>query len=425
MKSNGGRDMNALRLLLALCVFASASATGTASAADAVTHWNDVAVTNINAAGRFPAGLVDLAKVHLAIHDAVQAYEHSAEPYCADIANAAGSASAAAAKAARDVLVALLPAAQDATVESAYQDYLNLNSLVGDAGLAVGQQAAACIIGLRSSDGSFPTPAPTFFGGTQPGEWRPTTATPTSMVTPWLSGVTPFALKHSSQLRAEVGPPLLRSGLYIRDYNEVKSVGAKNSVTRTAEQTELANFYSDNLVVLMQRTLRTVVDAYASHLGESARVMALANVAAADGLISTWDSKIHYNLWRPITAIREGESDGNPFTVGDPGWEPFLTTPNYPDYTSGANALAASIMRTLMLFFRSDRLPFTVESKAAAATQKFRVYMHFSDLCQNMIDVRVYQGIHFRFADEVAYRTGVRAADWVFSHTLRPTGGSR
>ena len=422
MKSNGGRDMNVLRMLVTLCVCAWATGAGTASAADAVTHWNDVAVTNINAAGRFPAGLVDLAKAHLAIHDAVQAYEHSAEPYCADIANAAGSASAAAAKAARDVLVALLPPAQDATVETAYQDYLTVNGLVGNAGIAVGQQSAACIIGLRSSDGSFPVPAPTFFGGTLPGEWRPTTATPTSMAFPWLGSVTPFALKNSAQL-VDVGPPSLTSGLYTREYNEVKALGAKTGSTRTAAQTELANFYSDNFILLIQRTLRTVVDTYAQNLGESARVMALANVAAADAAITAWNAKLYYNFWRPITAIREGANDGNQFTEGDPAWEPFLATPNYPDYTSGANNLTSSIMRTLELFFRSDRLPFTVESKAAAASQKFRVYEHFSDVSEDVIEVRIYQGIHFRSADEVAFRTGRRAADWTVSHILKPING--
>lgn len=411
-------------VVFAASVFVWISGAAPAAAADAVTHWNDVATTNINAAGRFPAGLLDLAKMHLAIHDAVQAYEHSAEPYCADVANAAGSAEAAVAKAARDVLIALLPPAQDASVEAAYQAYLTDHSLAGNAGLAVGLQAAACIIGLRAGDGSFPANPPTFFGGSNPGEWRPTTATPTSMVTPWLGGVAPFALKNSDQL-LDVGPPALTSGLYTREYNEVKALGAKTGSTRTAAQTELANFYSDSLILLMQRTLRAVVDAYAGNLGASARVMALANVAAADAAITAWSAKVQYNFWRPVTAIREGANDGNPFTIGDPAWEPFLGTPNYPEYTSGANNLAASIMRTLELFFRSNRLPFTVESQAAAATQKFKVYERFSDLCKDMIEVRIYQGIHFRSADDVAFRSGSRSADWAVTHILKPINGGK
>jgi hypothetical protein len=145
--------MNRRRLVNAAirtaCAYMWASGAATVWAADAATHWNDVATTAINAAGRFPAGITDLAKVHLAIHDAVQAFEHTAEPYCADIANASGVPEAAVARAARDVLVAQLPAAQDATVEAAYQDYLAANGLGGNAGLAVGQQAAACILGLR------------------------------------------------------------------------------------------------------------------------------------------------------------------------------------------------------------------------------------------------------------------------------------
>ena len=423
MNSNRGPIMNASRRLAAVCVFAWASAAGTAAAADAVTHWNDVAATNINAAGRFPAGLVDMAKVHLAIHDAVQAYEHTAEPYCADIANASGSPLAAVAKAARDVLVALLPAAQDATVETAYQAYLAANSLGGNAGIGVGQQAAACIIGLRTGDGSFPANPVPFVGGTGPGEWRPTTPG-TTMAAPWLGDVPPFALKASDQL-VDVGPPSLTSGRYLHDYNEVKSLGAKNSTTRTPAQTELANFYSDNFVLLMERTLRTIAETYGNGLGDSARLLALANVAAADAAINSWNAKVKFNFWRPITAIREGQNDGNDATVGDPNWEPFITTPPYPDFTSGANNLVASMTRTLRLFFRSDRLPFTVESKAAAATQKFRGYQRFSDMASDVIEVRIYQGIHFRSADEAAYHAGVRSADWAVSHILKPLGGNR
>ena len=390
-----------------------------ALAADAVVHWNEVATTNMNAANRGPAGILDLAKVHLAIHDAVQAFDREYESYCGDIENATGSPAAAVARAARDVLIALLPAAQDAAVEAAYQAYLAANGLAGNAGLAVGQQAAACILALRANDGSFPTPPPTFFGGTEPGQWRPTTPTPTSMVQPWFASVEPFALKDPSQLTANVGPPALTSGHYARDYEEVKAVGSKNSTVRTPEQTDLANFYSEGFLILVPRTLRTIATAYSRDLGESARFFALATMASSDALISAWDSKLTWNFWRPVTAIREGDNDGNDRTVGDPLWEPFLTTPNYPDYTSGANNLVSAAMRTAQHVLKSDRLPFTVESKAPAAIDKLRTYERFSDMCQDVINVRIYQGIHFRFADEVAFQTGRRAADWVFSHMLR------
>jgi hypothetical protein len=417
--------MRVLRILTA-CGFISVAVASPAVAADAVLEWNEIAVTNVDAGGRGPAGILDMAKVHLAIHDAVQAYFHNAETYCADIDNASGSASAAVAAAARDVLVALLPPAQDTAVITVYNTYLSTNGLVGNAGIAVGQQAAACILNLRMNDGSFPTVNPsTFFGGTNPGEWRPTTPTPTSMVAPWLANVTPFAAKSSDQFGVNSPPKNLKSGIYAREYNEVKTLGGKTStaltiVTRTGAQTELANFFSEPFLVLIQRVARDILNRYGRDLSESARALALANVAAADAIIGTWGAKIEFNFWRPITAIRQGHLDGNAQTDADPAWEPFLTTPNYPDHPSGANNLTSSIMRTMELFFRSDRLPFTAETKAAAAAQKFRPYESFTDFRHDVVDVRIYQGIHFRTADEVAFVTGQQSADWAFSHILRP-----
>jgi hypothetical protein len=243
------------------------------------------------------------------------------------------------------------------------------------------------------------------------------------MTTPWLGSVVPFALKDSTQLLPAPGPPALTSGLYTRDYDEVKAVGSKTSSVRTPDQTELANFYSDNFLVLMQRNLRTIAETMGTDLGESGRLFALANMAAADALIGAWDAKVYYNLWRPITAIREGDADGNRHTVGDPLWEPFSATPPYPDYTSGANNLTSSIMRIVELFFGTEQITFIMESKAAAAANKFKTYHRLSDITQDVIDVRVYQGIHFRFADDVAFRSGRRSANWAFSHVLRPVSG--
>ena len=298
---------------------------------------------------------------------------------------------------------------QQLALDATYDTFLATNGLVGNPGIAVWQLAASCILGLRANDGSFPSPAPIFVGDTLPGAWRPT-APGTSMATPWLGSVVPFALNDSTQLRPAPGPPALTSGLYTRDYDEVKAIGSKTSTERTPDQTELANFYSDNFLVLMQRNLRTIAETMGTDLGESGRLFALANMAAADALIAAWDAKVYYNFWRPITAIREGDADGNRHTAGDPLWEPLIATPPYPDYTSGANNLTSSIMRIVELFFETDYLTFVMESKAAAAGNKFRTYHRLSDITQDVIDVRVYQGIHFRFADEVAFRSGRRSA---------------
>ena len=290
-------------------------------------------------------------------------YQHRFEPYAIDIASGAGSSSAAVAKAARDVLVAVI-SAQEAAVDTRYTNFLSLNGLVGNAGIATGAQAAAAMIALRANDGSFPSPPPTFSGGTGPGQWRSTASPAASMVAPWLADVTPFTLNSQAQLRPH-GPPHLESGLYARDYQEVKDYGGNdpNTTRRTQEQTDLAIFYSDNFIVLWQRTLRGVATTYIGNLGDSARMFALANLSAADAAIGAWDAKLYYNFWRPITAIRNADTDGNAQTIADPNWTPFIATPNYPDYTSGANNLTASMAVSLSNFFGQDKVTFTVESR--------------------------------------------------------------
>jgi hypothetical protein len=418
------RVRRAPKVLLVVTSLIGAGWTLPARAADAVTFWNEVA--NTASVARGPSSMLDMAKVHIAIHDAVQSFELRFEPYCATIPNATGSPAAAAAKAARDMLAGILPLTpvQLAALDATYNAFLTANGLVGNPGIATGQQAAACILQMRANDGSFPANPPVFAGEDAPGAWRPTATPPVNMATPWLGFVVPFALKDSTQLRPAPGPPALTSGLYRRDYDEVKAVGAKVNSTRTEAQTELANFYSDNFLVMMPRNLRTIAETMGTDLGENARLFALAHIAAADALISAWDAKLYYNFWRPVTAIHEGDDDGNRHTIGDPGWEPFSATPPYPDYTSGANNLTSSIMRIVERFFHTDKITFDVESKAAAATQKFRTYHRLSEITQDVMDVRVYQGIHFRFANEVAFRQGLRSADWTFSHVLRPIGGN-
>jgi len=386
--------------------------------ADVVTDWNDYAsqaAVQLAVPPRpGPSAILDLAMVHAAMHDAIQAYEGRFEPYAVSIPHASGSPVAAAASAAQAVLVARFPG-QAGSLNTLLNNYLSSRGLLGNPGVAVGQIAAAGIINLRTGDGSFPPSFPAFVGGTAPGEWRPTPPAFAPMAAPWLGAVVPFTLKDSSQLRASPPPPRLNSGEYTQDYNEVKALGRINSTARTPEQTALAIFYSDNFTILWERTLRGISSANINNIGDSARLFALANMAAADAIINSWNNKTYWNYWRPITAIQEGENDGNPRTVGDPAWIPFLVTPPYSDYTSGANNLTGAITRTLELFF-GDRTTFTVFSAAANAT---RTYQRFSDMAQDVVDVRIYQGIHFRFADEVARRQGTRAADWAFSHFLR------
>jgi hypothetical protein len=389
--------------------------------ANVVTDWNEIARQTILGAVPArpgPSAVLDFAMVQAAVHDAIQAYEKSSEPYAVVIPNATGSPIAAAAVAAHDVLTAQFPS-QKANLDSQLLSYLGLLGLAMDAGAAVGHQAATAIINARFGDGSFPSAFPTFLGATGPGEWRPTLPFFAPMATPWLGAVTPFTLKDPAQLRPSPPPTPLNSGEYAKDYNEVKALGSINSTARTQAQTDLANFYAGNFIEQWQRTLQGIVKTNLDFdLAGSARLFALADMASADAVIAAWDAKKYWNFWRPITAIQEGDNDGNPKTVGDPSWLPFLPTPPYPDYTSGANNLTAAIMRTLELYL-GDKFTFSVVSTTVAVNNT-KIYHRFSDVMDDVVNVRIYQGIHFRSADEVARRTGTRAADWAFSHFLRP-----
>jgi hypothetical protein len=396
--------------------------------ADVVVDWNVFAAQAIGAAARpGPSSAFDFAMVHAAMHDAVQAIEGRFRPYCAAIPNASGSPIAAGATAAHDVLVSLFPA-QTGTLNSIYDRYLAALGLTGDPGVLVGQQAAVCILNLRVGDGRFPPNPEPFYGGTRPGEWRPTSflpgppPVPVPMVTPWVATVTPFTLRHPAQFRASRPPPHLTSGKYVKDYNEVKALGGLINSARSPEQTDIAYFFADSSIMYWTRALRTVTAMYLNNIGDSARLFALSYLAIADAYITAWDSKLYWNFWRPITAIQEGDNDGNPRTAGDPAWQPLITTPNYPDYTSGANSNSGAVTTTLANFFGTDEVTFSITSTTPQAIQKTRTYRRFSDAAEDVVNARIYEGIHFRFADVVGRRQGSRVANWVFRRFLRPVG---
>jgi len=397
--------------------------------ADAVTDWNAIAVQTIVNAGPThgsAVGFLDNATVQVAVYDAVEAITGRFRPYHVHIPGASGSPAAAVAKAAHDVLVNRFPA-QTGSLDATYHAYLAAHSLSeSDAGVAIGTQAAAGIIALRANDGSFPTNPPPFTGGTALGEWRPTPSylpgpppTLSAALAPWLATVTPFTLNSPSQFRP-VAPPALTSERYARAYNEVKALGARFNSARTQEQTDLALFWNSNFLVLWNKALRDIATAPTAPLGidASARLFALADLAMGDAGITAWDSKFHFVFWRPLTAIQEGDNDGNPETAGDPNWQPLINTPNYPDYTSGANNVTGAITRVLALFFGTDEMTFTVTTTNATAPQQTRTYNRFSDAAEDVVNVRIYQGIHFRFADVQARKQGRHVAQWVF-HFLR------
>jgi hypothetical protein len=412
--------------ILILCGYLSWSAS---ARADAVVDWNAITVQAVLTAtpGRpGPSGFLDIATVHAAVYDAVEAIDGRYQLYHLTLPGASGSTAAAAARAAHDVLVNRFPG-ETASLDTIYHEYLSGHGLSEtDPGVAVGQQAAAGIIALRANDGSFPTSPPPFTGGTALGVWRPTISylpgPPPSfapMETEWFANVVPFTLNSPSQFRAQP-PPALTSRHYARSYNEVKAMGALWSSTRSFDQTELAYFWATNYMVSWNAALRNIASEHVPDIGDSARLFALATMAITDAGITAWDSKRHYVFWRPITAIQEGESDGNPQTAGDPDWQPLINTPNYPDYTSGANSVTAAVTRMLALFFKTDEMTFSVTTTNPTAIQQTRTYSRFSEAADDVVNARIYEGIHFRFTDVTARRQGRRVANWAFRHFLRP-----
>jgi hypothetical protein len=393
-----------------------------AAGADVVADWNVIALARIGAGHPGPQGLIDLAAVQAAVHDAMQAYEHAYRPYALTIQNATGSPIAAVATAARKVLVTRVPS-EAATVQALYLQYLADNSLlITDAGVAVGDMAAAGVLALRDNDGSFPASFPPFVGEPLTGVWRPTPPAFAPMTAPWAGSVRLFTMESTAGCQA-APLPALTSREYTEAYNEVKTYGSATSTRRTPEQSHLARFYGDNFIAQWNRALRDIAHSYQLDSGRKARLLALGNLATTDAFICAWEAKKFFKFWRPITAIREGDTDGNAATAGDPTWTPLLVTPPYPDYTSGANNVTAAMTRILALFFESDHVTFTISSLSPLllATDATTItYNKFSDAAKDVIDVRIYQGIHFRFADTEARSQGRRVANHAFKNFLQP-----
>jgi hypothetical protein len=264
----------------------------------------------------------------------------------------------------------------------------------------------------------FTLPIEPFTGGTAPGDWRLTPGI-TAATNMFMGFTPPFAILRPAQFRA--APPYsLSSQHYLRDYNEVKAKGAATGSTRTEAETELARFWSANFITQWFAVARALADAHVEDLGDQARLLALVAFVAADSQITVYDNKYTYNFWRPITAIQMGDDDGNPWTEGDPLWTSLIPNPPYPDWTSGANNITGAVTTILQLYFRTDSMEFSVSSTAAGVTVNPRKYERFSQAAREVVEARILQGIHFRFADEEGRRQGTRIAAWTFNNVLRP-----
>jgi hypothetical protein len=414
----------AIALCAAVTVPMLQPAAGAKTSADVdptvIRDWNATAVATIAVdAGKANAeAFMWFGFVQAAMYNAVVGITREYELYDWDRRGPrSASPEAAAAAAAHDVLLYYFPASQGRL------DTQLAASLGGvtdgpakEQGITYGEAAAAHFIALRANDGRN---APiTFDQAPAPGVWRPTPPANAPFFDPWLSQVTPLTMTSPTQFRPGP-PPAMTSAKYTAEFNEVKALGAKVGSTRTPQQTETALFTTDVAVGPYQAALRDLTARHAMDISDTARLFAAVDMSLTDAVISVWDSKFHFGFWRPITAIQLGDTDGNPDTAADTTWEPFIPTgtPPYPEYVSGFNGVTGAYTASLSRILGAGQLDLNITSVAAGVT---RHYDTASALNQDGIDGRVYLGIHFRTADEVAIDMGTQVANWALDHYFQP-----
>jgi hypothetical protein len=372
------------------------------AAADTVTQWNQNAANAIYVTAAQPPNVstLHMAMVQGAVYDAVNAIDGGHEGYLLSsrVATRADSMDAAAATAAYKMLIYIVPA-QQPVLQALYENVSLAGIPNGTAktrGIAVGEAAAAAMIAARTADGRFGLFR--FLSGTGPGVWKPVLPAFASDPNAWVKDVKPFLIKRASQFRSD-GPYELTSRKYAREFNEVKSVGAAGVIPgRSTDQTEAALYWAENPPRTWNRIVNSLSTARGVSLVDNARLFAEVYMTAADAFIAVWDEKAHWSNWRPITAIREAATDGNSRTEADPTWLPLVANPGYPDHPSGHLGLSGSVGRTLQQFFHTDRLAWT-DTNLAGRTRSFT---RVSDAVDEIVEARIWSGIHFRNADEAS-----------------------
>lgn len=411
--------------------------------ASMVLVWNQNAVNVISQpATNTPPGLgqgpplsaLHVAMVHGAIYDAVNAIDGGHEPYLPGLsAPSTASQAAAVAQAAHDVLYGITPAANTA-VRTRIDQMLAASLALLDPsqpeanadGIEIGADAAAAMLAARANDGRFDVEP--FATSNDVGKWRlvgPLNAN----VQGQMATVTPLTLKSPDQFPTE-GMPAHTSAQYAAEFNEVKALGAQVGSSRTPAQTLMAGFYSANPVVFYNTGLRLIAADYGLSTSEQARLFVKTSMAGADALISCWSNKKLWSAWRPLTAIREAATDGNPLTEPDPNWTALFATPGYPDEPSGYNCYTGGFWQSARFFFGTDKFAFSLTSPGVPENPaagnpvgvpgSTRTYGRFTDVVRDTINGRILNGFHFRTADVHGAWIGKKTAQWVDKHYFEP-----
>ncbi len=399
-------------LLIALATFLSASVSATA---DVVTEWNlKAGELAVAAAMPTPPTVRVFAIVQTSVYEAVNAIT-KVDPIGKLKLNPAPGASvdAAVASASCNALLQLVPRQREA-IEKAYTAALSAmaDGPAKTAGIALGKQAADEMVAMCANDGA--AADPTYRPYAPPGFYVPTTI-PVALT--WANR-RPWIMSKPDQFRPGP-PPGLKSELWARDYKEIKALGAKNSTQRTAEQTEIAKFWEASAPTLYMGVVQSVATAPGRNVTQNARLFATVTQAMDDAAIAVFDGKYHYNLWRPITAIRNGDNDGNDATERDSMWVPLIDTPMHPEYPCAHCIVAATVGTVLQAEVGTGPMPVlkTASPTAAGAT---RSWTNVDDLIREVSEARIYDGVHYRTSTEVGAAMGRKIGALAAAKYLKP-----
>jgi hypothetical protein len=380
--------------------------------ADLVTDWNQHVITIGG-----PQIQRTLAMVHIAMFEAIDAFDPQFTQYLpVPVPPAGASTEAAAAAAARGVLIRLFPA-QQATLDGFLAaSLISVPDGPGEAaGVAYGDVVAQAIYDARLTDNIL-APGPIYVPGTMPGDYQLTSPGPPQPVNTNAPNWVPFALRSASQFRPN-GPDPLTSPRYVRDLLEVQQRGVLNGSTRTADEDEIARWHTEQAQFQFNRIARAETANDGRGLLEHARLFALLNIALADATTSVFEAKYVFNSWRPVTAIRNADSDGNPDTIGDAAWAPFLTTPPHPEYPAAHGVVQAAGARIMKAYFGPNYF-FTTTAPAVPGVT--RSYNDFESYLDEGRVARILGGMHFRTSLDEGSRQGRLVGNWVLANCLRP-----
>ena len=394
--------------------------TVTVAGPNAVTYWNEVATTTINlpaaatgtAEEQRPNTAVDLATVHVAIYDALMAIAGTHKPYAVTPTTAAAGLlpEAATAAAAYRVLLGLFPNRR-ATYQPAYDAFVATlpEGAAKTQGLVLGAEVAAGILALRANDGRMVALA-AYVPGTAPGQFRG--LNPIGRPSPFIK---PFALSSNAQFRAP-GPPALSSAEYAADVNETRALGSITSSTRSADQTEMARFHTQAPPIFWPNNMRNFAMTERS-LAEHARLMAMVWVTQADAGNACFESKYHYQFWRPSSAITLANTDGNDATAVDASWAPVVATPNHPEYPAAHSCISGATSQILSSYYGTPNVTFNMSSTVTSTTRR---YLTTAALVDEIQIARIAGGMHFRKSTVDGAALGKNVASWVLANHFQP-----